>query len=445
MRAFQSRQPKYNTHTGLPIYSAPASNGVRAFTEHLRLHDIYCTNNAKEDYNFQTPPLAWDESSQEAHWRNRPSGAPFFSVFNFNVSHESQIWKRSNLPCDAIVEPSQVPPLLPNCKETRKDLATNYCNLEELDRQVGQILDQLKEDGLYDETTIVFFSDHGGPFPRFKRALSDAGLRVPLIVKWGGGVQAPQRQSAMHSFLDLAPSMLAWFGVPLPPEMSGTPIAPQGTGRNEIHGASDRFDEVVDRSRTIRTRNWRLTRNDFPEKPAGPDLMYRKSMETTQVIDSLAAFGVEPWQTWKYGTKPSWELYHTSDDPWELDNLYNNASFADTLRDLKQRLALAFPESSDLGLLTEAEMVAMFHEKTERNQLSQARLEERNDTLYLMHEEPSVSLGWRALETQRWNIAYSGEPIFPVMGTETIELLTARIGWKSQMTRQHLPGFQEDF
>ena len=54
------------------------------------------------------------------------------------------------------------------------DLATNYCNLQELDRQIGQVLTQLKEDGLYEQTTVVFYSDHGGPFPRFKRALSDA-------------------------------------------------------------------------------------------------------------------------------------------------------------------------------------------------------------------------------------------------------------------------------
>ena len=438
MRAYQAKQPKYNTHTGLPIYSAPAPDGVRAFTEHLRLQGVYCTNNAKEDYNFQSPPLAWDESSQEAHWRNRPPGVPFFSVFNFNVSHESQIWKRSDLPCDATVGRDEIPPLLPNCDETRKDLATNYCNLEELDRQVGQILTQLKEDNLYDETTIVFFSDHGGPFPRFKRSLSDAGLRVPLVIKWGDGVPAPSKQTALHSFLDLAPSVLAWFGVPLPSALSGIPITPQGTGWHEIHGASDRFDEVLDRSRTIRTRNWRLTRNDFPEKPAGQDLAYRKNMQTTRLIDSLAALGVEPWRTWKYGTKPAWELYQTSEDPWELVNLCDRESLTDTLNHLKQRLELAFPESQDLGRLNETDMVTMFSEWTEQQPLSPARLEMRDNTIFLLHDDPNVSLGWRATGTQSWSIASSGDSIFPGSGTESIELLTARIGWESLLTHRVL-------
>lgn len=80
---------------------------VKCFTEYLRAAGYYCTNNAKTDYNFvhdpkigtagadAAPLTAWDESSPKAHWRNRPYGAPFFSVFNITVTHESQIRSRS--------------------------------------------------------------------------------------------------------------------------------------------------------------------------------------------------------------------------------------------------------------------------------------------------------------------------------------------------------------
>src|SRR5205085_10308078 len=64
---------------------------VRCFTTHLREAGYYCSNNAKQDYNFAAPSSAWDESSRKAHWRNRPKGRPFFSVFNLLVTHESQI------------------------------------------------------------------------------------------------------------------------------------------------------------------------------------------------------------------------------------------------------------------------------------------------------------------------------------------------------------------
>ena len=439
MRAYQAAQPKFNTHTGLPIYSAPAPDGVRAFTEHLRMQGVYCTNNAKEDYNFATPPLAWDVSSKEAHWRNRPEGATFFSVFNFNVSHESNVWKRSSMPCDVSPDDVVVPPLLPEDKDVRRDLATNYCNLEALDKQVGKVLDQLKEDGLYDQTTVVFYSDHGGPFPRFKRALSDAGLRVPMIVKWGQDVEAPARQSAMHSFLDLGPSVLAWMGVTPPEALPGLPITPMGDGHQEIHGASDRFDEEMDRVRTIRTRHWRLVRNDLPQKPKGLDLAYRQRMRTALAMDSLASNGIEPWHTWKHEARQPWELYHTSADPWEMTDLSQEAIYADTLYNLQRKLALAFPAHLDLGRTSEAEMITSFERKIAEQDLQPATLVRNKEVLTLSHANPNVSLGWKPLGEDRWHITASGLPIAPPAGTEVLELLAARIGWASQHTVEGIP------
>jgi N-sulfoglucosamine sulfohydrolase len=439
MRAFQTKQPEVNTHTGLQIYSAPAPPGIKAFTEYLRVQGVYCTNNAKEDYNFKTPPLAWDESSTNAHWRNRPSGAPFFSVFNFNVCHESQVWNRADQPCDLLTDRFIVPPLLPENEHVRDDLKTNYCNLEALDKQIGEIISQLREDGLYDETTIVFYSDHGGPFPRFKRALTDAGLRVPLVIKWGSDTQGPARNKGMFSFLDLAPSVLAWMGISPPPQLPGTPITPLGQGNSEIHGASDRFDEISDRVRTIRTAQWRLIRNDMTNTPAGLDLTYRKQMRTTQVIDSLSMAGIEPWRTWKTGQRPRWELYHTSEDPWELTNLSGDTTWADTLISLKKKLNLAFPESSDLGAMDEASMISMFHDLVVTEALEAARLSHAKEGLIVSHSNPNVSLGWRVLGESNWHITASGRPISAPKDAEVLELIASRIGWPSKISVVNVP------
>ena len=439
MRAFQANQPETNTQTGFPIYSAPAPQGIKAFTEHLRIQGVYCTNNAKEDYNFKAPPLAWDESSRDAHWRNRPPGAPFFSVFNFNVCHESQVWKRKDLPCGISTDSLTVPALLPDDEDVRQDLATNYCNLEALDKKLGDIVSQLKEDGLYDQTTIVFYSDHGGPFPRFKRALSDAGLRVPLVIKWGRGVQGPARHQGMHSFLDLAPSVLAWMGVTPPSQMPGIPITPSSTGHREIHGASDRFDEKNDRVRTIRTAEWRLIRNDFPEIPAGLDLKYRQQMRTMQVMDSLAMAGIEPWTTWKMGQRPRWELYHTSRDPWELNNLSGDTAWADTLASLQKKLALAFPESTDLGRMDEESMISMFHERVTTQALEAATLGQDREELVVSHANPDVSLGWRLPGESHWQITTHGQPIHAPADAEVLELIAARIGWPSKTSMVSVP------
>jgi len=72
--------------------------GVKAFTEYLRAAGYYCTNRSKTDYNVEAPPsnrppdTVWDDSSNRAHWRNRPDpDQPFFAVFNITTTHEGQI------------------------------------------------------------------------------------------------------------------------------------------------------------------------------------------------------------------------------------------------------------------------------------------------------------------------------------------------------------------
>lgn len=80
-------------------YSAVVPANVKCFPEYLRAAGYYCTNNVKEDYQFEAPPTVWDESSKTAHWRNRQNAdQPFFAVFNLTVTHESQVWMRDNEP-----------------------------------------------------------------------------------------------------------------------------------------------------------------------------------------------------------------------------------------------------------------------------------------------------------------------------------------------------------
>ena len=117
----------------------------------------------KEDYNFKPTPLAWDESSPSAHWDLLPQEIKFFSVFNYFGTHESRIWNTVEAPqADFLDVP--IPKLLPEHPEVRKDVHQNYCNLERLDDWVGHHVGRLKEEGIYDQTMIVFFSDPGGHF-----------------------------------------------------------------------------------------------------------------------------------------------------------------------------------------------------------------------------------------------------------------------------------------
>ena len=128
-------------------YSAVIPEEVKCYTEYLRAAGYYCTNNQKTDYQFAAPVTAWDENNSKAHWRNTPKDQPFFSVFNIGTTHESQLWKNSNLPLTVNPNDVSVPPYLPDNEATRNTIARHYSNVELMDAEVGAFIKQLKDDG----------------------------------------------------------------------------------------------------------------------------------------------------------------------------------------------------------------------------------------------------------------------------------------------------------
>src|SRR5437899_2877306 len=74
----------YPTSTGAEhmrsMTKLPAN--MHMFPHYLRMLGYYCTNKVKEDYNLEKTGKVWDDSSNKAHYKNRPGGAPFFAVFN---------------------------------------------------------------------------------------------------------------------------------------------------------------------------------------------------------------------------------------------------------------------------------------------------------------------------------------------------------------------------
>jgi len=161
---------------------------VKAFPEYLRAAGYFTSNRAKTDYQFGVPFTIWDDLGNRAHWRNRPDPSqPFFSVFNLEVTHESQIFPSSpaRKGKTLVTDPAEikVPPYYPDTPLVREELARMYDNIADMDGQVAELLKQLDEDGLADNTIVFYWSDHGDGVPRAKRSLYDSGLRVPLMIR----------------------------------------------------------------------------------------------------------------------------------------------------------------------------------------------------------------------------------------------------------------------
>ncbi|HUG93472.1 MAG TPA: sulfatase, partial [Planctomycetaceae bacterium] len=232
---------------------------VKCFPEYLRAAGYWCTNRSKTDYNFDPPLTAWDENSpQSRDWRGRAPGQPFFSVINLTVSHESQI--RANFR-GLKHDPGKVklPPYIPDTPLTRRDRARYYDIVSEMDRQAGEILQRLEDDGLADETIVFFWGDHGEGLPRGKRWIYDSGIHVPLIVRWPGTIEPGSRREDLVCFLDFAPTMLSLAGVDPPAHMQGQVIlgGKQAPPREYVFAHRDRMDETYDLIRAVRDRRFK--------------------------------------------------------------------------------------------------------------------------------------------------------------------------------------------
>ena len=422
MRAYKksAENNTINSHNSLPYYSAKPKKPIRFFTEDLRANGYYCTNNSKEDYNMITSPLAWDESSQEAHWRNRQYGQPFFSVFNFMITHESRIWKNNTKYSKEELEEVLIPKFFPDHDGIKGDLLTNYKNLEKLDKQIGLIIDQLKADNLYENTIIFFFSDHGGPFPRFKRSIYETGIRVPMVAKWIDDTYRGNTNQLV-SFVDFAPTILDAANVEREFPFEGVSFF-KNDQRQYVYAATDRFDAGTDMRRSIRGSDFKLIYNADTTSPVYNPVLYRQQMKTMQVLDSLQDKNNlnTYFSNWFSKHKNRFELYEVSNDYFEVNNLINNPKYELIYNTLKYHL-FSWMEESDFGNMSESAMLdSMFTTSINIPKLNMPKLTINNVGYLIEPNNLYVSLGWRNKKETIWNVYKPGDLIHPRVDFEVL-------------------------
>ena len=355
----------------------PKSDKIKCFTEFLRERGYYCTNNVKEDYNFITPEEAWDESSDSAHWRNRKPEQPFFSVFNFMVTHQSQtrygIEKlneiNSTLDEKDRINPDdvEIPPYYPDTPIVRNNIASLYTQVHIMDKKFQEIINQLEEDGLRENTIIFFYSDHGTGLPRGKGYLHDTGIKVPLIIEFPEKYKhySPAKAGAFSdelvNFIDFPPTVLSLTGIDPPKYMQGNPFLGQyrKNSNDYVISIRDRRDEVLMFSRSIRTDKYHYIRNFLPHRPRMQRNFYSEITPIRQELRRLDNLGLlqsnEDWLM--EDSVPVDELYDTETDPHELNNLAQEAEHLEIMELLKRNLFSWMVETKDLGLVPEYEMI----------------------------------------------------------------------------------------
>ena len=366
----------YQTTIGTQHMRANAQlpNHIKPFTLALREAGYYCTNNSKTDYQFDAPAATWDKSSNDAHWKNRPEGKPFFAVFNYKGCHESGIASTEKYttvtqgipPIDRDIAAQSLPPYYPDTPATREDWGRYYDVITAMDRWVGEHLQALDEAGLADDTIVIYWSDHGVGLPRAKRWLYESGTHVPLIVripeKYCVGDQgAPGTVSdQLISLMDLGPTTLNLAGVSVPDHMQGQPFLGEALPqpRSYIYGARDRMDERYDIIRMVRDKQYRYIRNYEPFKPyyqymntpeKGETMKAIRTAEAEGTANPVLALNLKPG-------KPKEELYDVNADPHEIHNLADDPAQKETLERLRQAHLDWVLDTRDVGLIPEPDI-----------------------------------------------------------------------------------------
>ncbi|MEZ6144631.1 MAG: sulfatase [Planctomycetaceae bacterium] len=366
--------PRIGTQFHRKMVEVPLPDGLRMFPAYLRDAGYYTTNQQKKDYNAIEGDGVWDESSKDATWRNRRDGQPFFHYQSFPVTHESSLHfsaeEMANESTETDPQKITLAPYHPDTPTFRYTYGRYHDCIREMDGQIGEVLDQLKADGVLEDTFVFYFGDHGGVLPRSKGYLYESGLHVPLVVrvpeKWKHLAPAPRstRIDGFVSFIDFGPTLLHLAGLPVPEQVDGRPFLGEGVtladvnSRDEAFGYADRMDEKYDLVRSLRKGRFKYIRSYQPFNFDGLQNNYRYRMLAYAEWRRLFQEGkLNAIQSQFYKRRSPEALYDLDADPYEIRNLADDPKYADTLADLRLRLSDKIKSLPDLSLYPESHLV----------------------------------------------------------------------------------------
>lgn len=319
--------------------------------------------NGKTDWLFKFDPNTYDYTQ----WRDLDSTQPFFARINLRLTHRP-FEKDAEGPIDPDLV--QLPPYYPNHPVAREDFKDYYESIQVMDRQVGMILDNLREMGLSKNTLIFFFSDHGRPMPRAKNFLYDSGIQVPLIVSsLDGDIQSQYqlygRNSSLFSLIDVTASTLEVAGLPTV-SSQGISILNKKEGRTYVWAAADRIGEIHFQSRMIRDNRFKYIRNDIHDLSINEaSTAHRKSVYPIYHLLNLMKASGDLNETQKRLVYPMdhEELYDLTKDPYEINNLAMQPGFNEILDRMRDQLRGVTLKIQDKGLLEDSpEIQSAFNE-----------------------------------------------------------------------------------
>lgn len=415
----------YRTGTGNHRSKYPVPDFIKGFPYYLQKQGYYTTNNVKTDYNVAGEKEfineAWDESSGEAGWWGRKPGQPFFSVFNYNDSHQSRTmtmsyeWYLENVynklsPEDRTSDNEfDMPPFYRDTPEMRKQFSRVYNSIKLTDNKIGQLLSRLEKDNLKDSTIIFFYADHGEGMPRGKTNGINFGYRIPFIIwfpkmykdlsPWGSnGITTNE----LIDFTDLSATLISIAGGDIPEHIDGRPFMGDKRSATVKHLflSNDRSDNGIDIVRTVTDGKYLYSRNFMPFIPEARYIRYMEIGEIKQLMrNDLEKNKLNPLQKSLFESRPPEFLYDIENDMWETENLAKDPDYEEILLKMRNLMKNEIISSRDIMLLPEYEIEVL----SESTTAYQFRLDNTKYPVERIYEAASLS-GFRGKEVTKKQI-----------------------------------------
>ena len=306
-------------------------------------------------------------------WSALKSNQPFFAQINMPEAeydiYDLKSAEKPRVPWAGeewhpqIATPDNVtpPPYYPDHPVTRQEWARYLNSVSGVDIRIGWILEQLKKDGLADNTVVIFFVDNGRLEPRGIHWCFDSGLHVPLIIRWPSGFPPPPQwrpgtvNDQVVSLLDLTATTLWVAGIPRPPMMQSRVFLGRRADppRTYAFGCRDRINEAVVRLRSVHDKRYHYVRNFTPGAGFTTLNRYKEKcflikplMRRLQAEGKLTGPAAELMKPF-----PDEQLYDLQADSYEIRNLVNSDAprHREALLRLRAALDTWLTETGDLG------------------------------------------------------------------------------------------------
>jgi len=372
-------------------FEIPAT--ISFYNELLQKAGYFTSNCSKTDYNLRgpkgrNPKEFWDYSGGDyaGTWKKRKEGQPFFTVYNIGDSHESRAFGDHK---DESIDPEKMilAPYHPDLPEMRNTYAKYASAISRMDSLVGQAIENLKQDGLYENTIIVYNSDHGGVLARSKRFLYSSGIHCPLIVR------IPEKMKALYpkgktpgstmdrivSFIDMPKTWVSLTGAEMTDNFQGRIfLGPNTEPESQYHFSwRERADERFDNVRVMRDKQFAYHKNYAPFAPNGQYLAYMHNMKATGAWERHHLAGKTNAVTGRFfEPRPSEEFYDNFKDFHNIDNQIDDPLHQTKIKELKKELRRQQLKYFDSGLMPEEI----------RNRI----IKEKNTTVYAFVRDPKL-------------------------------------------------------